>query len=671
MLQYDNSAFYFFCLSCISIYLVPCKCVVFQLVVVCSVEHTSVVKICYVLTQLLLLACLAWYSILSGVWKAFKTDDESIGAVSRTTAEKAKAEALKKENSASKALLSKGFLVNLAITVVFSAIFVWLLMSVSQDGVVNSFDPFTILEIDSGADAKVIKKAYRKLSLLYHPDKNPGDRAAEAKFMMVSKAYEALTDETARENWEKYGNPDGKQSLEVSIGLPSFLLDTKNRNLVLVAYLVFMVGLIPYFVWRYYSDSSMYGEKNVMYNTYSWYHHALSENTSTKSLPEVVAGSAEFRKRNVPKTPEQKKAIAGIMQAVRAHMQKPKFNHPVCVKGNVLLHAHLLRKTDKLAPPELEDLKYMLQTSTSLIDAMISVCKHQDSLQTLLNCIEFSQLVTQAMWVKDSNLLQLPHFTNEEVQHCAKGKVHASNIAQYKALPDNQKKGMADFSASQKQDVLEYLKIFPDISVSARIFVDDDEDDKVYEQDLVTIEVTITRNNLADGEKAGLVHAPLFPFPKKEAFWVVLGQSKEGKILSVEKVGNPNKKVVHPIKFMAPPKGTYHFDLWVKSNGYVGIDQQQKLEMVTLDSSALPEYKVHPDDAELDDEPTLFEEILNAHIEEDSDDDEDDDSDDDDEEEDTAQSTAARKKAQLRKARQGADDDDDDDSDAEEVYADK
>ena len=93
-----------------------------------------------------------------------------------------------------------------------------------QDGQVNSFDPFVILEIDSGSDSKAIKKAFRSLSLKYHPDKNPGDRVAEAKFMMVAKAYEALTDETAKQNYEKYGNPDGKQSLEVSIGLPSFLL---------------------------------------------------------------------------------------------------------------------------------------------------------------------------------------------------------------------------------------------------------------------------------------------------------------------------------------------------------------------------------------------------------------------------------------------------------------
>ena len=146
---------------------------------------------------------------------------------------------------------NKGFMINFSITVVLTVICLCLLVSLSGDGELNSFDPFSILEIDSGSDNKAIKKAFRSLSLKYHPDKNPGNRAAEAKFMMVSKAYEALTDATARENWEKFGNPDGKQSLEVSIGLPEFFLDTSNRNLVLMVYLIIMVGVIPFSVWSY------------------------------------------------------------------------------------------------------------------------------------------------------------------------------------------------------------------------------------------------------------------------------------------------------------------------------------------------------------------------------------------------------------------------------------
>mmetsp|Transcript_21949 Transcript_21949/g.62522 ORF Transcript_21949/g.62522 Transcript_21949/m.62522 type:complete len:445 (-) Transcript_21949:68-1402(-) len=444
-----------------------------------------------------------------------------------------------------------------------------------------------------------------------------------------------------------------------------------------MVYLIIMVGVIPFCVWTYYADSSKFGENDVMYDTYSWYHFTLNEHTLVKSLPEVVAGSAEFRKRNVPKSAEDKAEIAQLMSLVKSQMQKPKFNHPVCVKGNVLMHSHLLRKSGSIKNPLLlEDLKNMLKVSSSLVDAMISVCKHQDSLQTAMNCIEFGQLVSQAMWVKDSTLLQLPHFTPEEIKHCEKGKGKASTILEYRDIPDDQKKGMATFTDEQKKDVFNYLKMLPDITVESKVFVDDDEDDKVYEGDLCTIRVTITRNNLKEGEKAGLVHAPLFPYPKQEAWWIMLG-TKEGKIISIEKVGDPSRVVEHSIKFLAPRVGEYEFDLYVKSSAYVGLDQAQKVGLVTLDNTSLPEYKIHPEDAALDDEPTLFEEILNANIEQDSDDDSDDDEseDEDDEPAIAPKSDAALKKEQLKKARQANteddDSDDDDDDEVEEVYAQK
>lgn len=641
MLQYDNSAFYFFCLSFITLYLVP-----------------------------------SWIHIISRVRTVVCVKDEDIGAVSRTSAERKKAETLKKESKGLSTLFtSQGFLINLGFTIVLTIVFIWLLVSVSTDGEVNSFDPFVILEIDSGADSKVVKKAYRSLSLKYHPDKNPGDRAAEAKFMMVSKAYEALTDEAARDNWEKFGNPDGKQSLEVSIGLPSFLLDSEYRNLVLLMYLLFIVGVIPFVVYTYYSKSSKFGEKDIMYDTYSWFQNTLNEHSLTKWLPETMAASAEFRKHNVPKTVEDKTSVSQVMSLVKTQMQKPKIDLPAVVKGNVLLHAHLLRKSEQIQSSQLvDDLKHMLRLSTSLNDAMISVCQHSDYFQTAMNCIEFGQYVTQAMWVKDSPLLQLPHFTNNEVKHAVKGKGKATNVLDYKALEDDQKKGMADFTEEQKQDVLNYLKIIPDISVDTKVFVDDDEDDNVYEGDLCTIQVRLTRNNLEKGEKAGLVHAPRFPFPKMEAWWIILG-TKEGKIIHIEKVGDPNKFVEHNIKFLAPRVGEYEFDLFVKSNAYVGLDQQMKIKLTTLDNSVLEEYKVHPDDAELDDEPTLFEEMLNTQVEDDSDDESDSDDEDEDEKNSTSnQAIAPKSEAEMKKDRlknaRNQDDDDSDDDEAEEVYAD-
>src|SRR5690606_40234885 len=66
-------------------------------------------------------------------------------------------------------------------------------------------DYYEILGVDRQADDKVLKSAYRKLAMQYHPDRNPGDQAAEAKFKEVSEAYDILKDPQKRAAYDRYG----------------------------------------------------------------------------------------------------------------------------------------------------------------------------------------------------------------------------------------------------------------------------------------------------------------------------------------------------------------------------------------------------------------------------------------------------------------------------------
>lgn len=66
-------------------------------------------------------------------------------------------------------------------------------------------DYYATLGIARGASPDEIKKAYRKAALKYHPDKNPGDAAAEKKFKEISEAYEVLSDEKKRQIYDQYG----------------------------------------------------------------------------------------------------------------------------------------------------------------------------------------------------------------------------------------------------------------------------------------------------------------------------------------------------------------------------------------------------------------------------------------------------------------------------------
>jgi len=66
-------------------------------------------------------------------------------------------------------------------------------------------DYFKVLELDRGADADAVKQSFRRLARQHHPDVNPGDKAAEARFKEISEAYEVLSDPEKRRRYEQFG----------------------------------------------------------------------------------------------------------------------------------------------------------------------------------------------------------------------------------------------------------------------------------------------------------------------------------------------------------------------------------------------------------------------------------------------------------------------------------
>ncbi len=176
---------------------------------------------------------------------------------------------------------------------------------------------------------------------------------------------------------------------------------------------------------------------------------------------------------------------------------------------------------------------------------------------------------------------------------------------------------LTPFQPPQKPNQVCHL--LPRLDVKTEVLVEDETE--IAEGDLVTIKVSITRANLEEGEAAGLVHAPFFPGARKEGWWVILAHANKV-IIAMERVENPARAFTHELKVFGPgmplEAGHYRFDLLVKSDCYLGLDVAQKVEFDVIRASELPEYVPHPDDLELDNEPTLFESLA-GNLEDDSD----------------------------------------------------
>lgn len=98
-----------------------------------------------------------------------------------------------KKKEASSGVFKKGFYYKILV-----AGFLWYLWYLNYQTVsslenIQSFDPFAILEVDNDADIRAIKKAYRRKSLVMHPDKNPDDPLAVQEFIKLTKAYAVST----------------------------------------------------------------------------------------------------------------------------------------------------------------------------------------------------------------------------------------------------------------------------------------------------------------------------------------------------------------------------------------------------------------------------------------------------------------------------------------------
>ncbi|NXK14740.1 U520 helicase, partial [Herpetotheres cachinnans] len=327
----------------------------------------------------------------------------------------------------------------------------------------------------------------------------------------------------------------------------------------------------------------------INYTTIELFSMSLNAKTKVRGLIEIISNAAEYE--NIPIRHHEDNLLRQLAQKVPHKLTNPKFNDPH-VKTNLLLQAHLSRM--QLSAELQSDTEEILSKAIRLIQACVDVLSSNGWLSPALAAMELAQMVTQAMWSKDSYLKQLPHFTSEHIKRCTdKVKLGASTVVlpspteeprglktsslqgvesvfDIMEMEDEDRNALLQLSDAQIADVARFCNRYPNIELSYEVV----EKESIRSGGPVVVLVQLEREE----EVTGPVIAPLFPQKREEGWWVVIGDSKSNSLISIKRLTLQQKAKVK-LDFVAPATGTHNYTLYFMSDAYMGCDQEYKFSV--------------------------------------------------------------------------------------------
>ncbi|KAF8541424.1 Sec63 Brl domain-containing protein [Trichophaea hybrida] len=495
------------------------------------------------------------------------------------------------------------------------------------------WDPYQILGISTSATEKAIKSHYKKMSLKFHPDKiRPGPNETmemlNDRFVELTKAYKALTDEEVRNNYIQYGHPDGKQSFSIGIALPTWIVAEGNTYYVLAVYGLLFGILLPYTIGKWWYGTKKHTKDGVMVESAGRLFKEYDEDMSEEKLIEVLSTGEEIKEltggdrektwaNGEDATIEKKLAQAGLPEMeIKALGKYDGWRR----RALGLMWAYLYRID--VGSDTLENIKLdIIPTAIALNRSFVSICLAFGNLEPLLSSFHLSQRFIQAIAPGHSPLLQLPHFDEKIVRAVEKegGKNHW-NVQRLMSIPEDKRRklciGKGLLSEPQYQTAMTFARNLPALRVEAAFF-------KVLGEKLITPSSLITfvvklRIDLLDedpdetdveallGRKGSqwssssdsskpdasstdlaLAHAPFYPRDHHPNWYVFLTDVRQGKLVippqpitSFDKDPENFGIVTVKMQFQAPPSdGEFPFVMMCVSDSYLGVDTQKSVTL--------------------------------------------------------------------------------------------
>jgi len=378
-----------------------------------------------------------------------------------------------------------------------------------------TFEPYEILGISYGASEREIKKAYRGLSKKWHPDMHPSDTRddAEQKFMLITKAYYALTDPTTRDNYERYGNPDGQQGpASMTYGLPTFLSEKKYEVYVLIAYLVLFITIPLYLFYKFFgAPGKTFSDTGVMTETVQWFMGEMGPEMSAKQLVEVTSLANEFRSAfsSTQPTPERMEALKTIFPKLQGLPQHKHAKIFYIMYGNSLFHAWL--QNVEIPACSQEDQRIYLQNAPKLHALIAEISRSNRGLKPYFGAIDLIQSTIQKVPLDFPHpFLQFvgPDFTENNVKDLLMKKITTLN--QLTAAKREEVIKITGMKESSYDVLMKHMAILPKVKLDIKASVQGCE--IAQPKDVLKIEFTLQRI-YNDPSFLNTTEAIVFPSP--------------------------------------------------------------------------------------------------------------------------------------------------------------
>ena len=204
-------------------------------------------------------------------------------------------------------------------------------------------------------------------------------------------------------------------------------------------------------------------------------------------------------------------------------------------------------------------------------------------LRCVLNLIDFSQTFIQGVWGTDSSYKQLTFFQDDDNFRILKKKFFkkAPSLSEIQKNTENPDFKLFNlFDEEKRSQLLQEIKLIPNMSIEVTTFVKEEE--QIMEDDILTLKIKIVRENVPEGEKQQMVHNPKNPFFRKEKLYIIVGSEENNVVIFFKVVSKRSRVIEEEFQMRAPPPGTYGWNIFVKSDSYIGVDYTTEVKFTSI-----------------------------------------------------------------------------------------